>query len=188
VSLVLPVPGPADATIARVRYALIPITGALYAVILARVRGGYWRRAPLRLLIEWALTAPSTRYFHQHVVTTPHELLHAAPLRLFTGARPLVLVTPDGYSYAAAPGWWLPRNQALVVLLLPVGALAALLLALVPIAPRPALAFLGWLTVRAVANSNADIYVSWRLLRRPAETYFHDDGSTFTFSEPAGRD
>lgn len=185
VALTLPIPGPLDPRLSRIKVGiLVPFALTGYWLLLSRLRPAYRRRSKTLLAAEWLLSLLPSRYLSRYLLTPPHEALHGLPLWTFTGEHPLLSMRArDGWAYAAAPNWWLPRNHYLLVLLLPVSALTPLLLALMPVTPAPLLALLGWSVVRHVADSNADLYVAWQLLERPA-SYLHDTGKVFTFWEP----
>lgn len=185
VVLTLPIPGPIDSKLARIkRGILVPVVLAGYCLLLSRLRRGYWKRSKVLLAAEWLLSLLPSNYLSEFLLTPPHEALHGLALWAYTGDRPLVSMrVRDGWAYAAAPKWWFPRDHYLVVLLLPVSALTPLMLVLMPVTPTPFLALLGWSVTRHVAESNADLYVAWRLLKRP-DSYLHDTGKVFTFWEP----
>lgn len=182
VSLMLPIPGPTDQKLRRIKVAfLVPATLVGYWGLLSIVRPGYSRRR--QLLLEWLLSLVVSKYIDRYFLTPVHEETHALALWMSTRERPLVSSQPD-WSFACAPGWWFPRNHYLVVLLLPVALLTAIMLALLPVMTSRLLPLLGWLIVRNVAGSNADLYVAWRLLKSSANVYLHDTGQVFTFWEP----
>ena len=114
-----------------------------------------------------------------------HELAHGLGFWLFTRQRPTFGFTPL-YAYAAAPAWYLPRNQYLVVglaplVLLTLGGLA--LLPVVPVAVVPPLLVV--LTCNAAGAVGDLIVVGW-LLTQPATVFVRDNGDTFTIYGRAG--
>lgn len=113
-----------------------------------------------------------------------HELIHGLGFWLFTRDRP-AFGFKGLYAYAAAPRWYLPRNQHVVAGLAPLGvtSLAGLLLVpLVPPAPVGALVLI--LTLNA-AGTIGDLVVMGWLLTRPATTLVRDGGDTFSLFAPA---
>ncbi len=188
VALTLPIPGPVDLKLARLKIGiLVPITLAGYSLLLYHLRRGYWKRSKAVLAAEWLLALLPSKYLSEFLLTPPHEAVHGLALWAYTGDRPLLSMRAhDGWAYAATPKWWFPRNRYLVVILLPVSVLTPLMLLLIPITPTPLLALLGWSVTRHTAESNADLYVAWQLLKRPA-SYLHDTGKVFTFWKPLER-
>ncbi len=121
----------------------------------------------------------------KYPLTAVHEGVHVGLLWAFSGEWPLVSIRgSDGYAYAAAPNWWFPRNDYLVVGLTPLALLTPLLLALLRKVPAWAVPALGWAIVRNVSGSHADLYVAWQLLHHPAHCYLNDTSEVFTFWEP----
>ncbi|HEX9013998.1 MAG TPA: DUF3267 domain-containing protein, partial [Anaerolineaceae bacterium] len=83
------------------------------------------------------------------VMLVLHEAIHGLFFWIFTRARPVFGAGP-GYAYAAAPGWYLPRDQYLMVGLAPLVVITLLgLAALAWVSP-------GWvMTVIAFVAFNA---------------------------------
>lgn len=114
---------------------------------------------------------------------TIHELVHGVFFWLFTKSRPL-FGFKGAYAYAAAPDWYLPRNQFLVVGLAPLVLLSVgglLLVAVVPVGWLPAL-FIA--LVMNAGGAIGDLYVAALLLRTPPTTLTNDVGDAMTFYEP----
>lgn len=112
-----------------------------------------------------------------------HELVHGFFFWHFTGERPRFGVGPLHF-YAAAPDWYLPRNQFVVVALAPLLILSLagfILLALLPIAWLPALLLA--LIVNA-SGAVGDLYVVARLLPAPRRALVQDTGSTMAVYTP----
>jgi hypothetical protein len=144
----------------------------------------FWTRFFLGVPLGFA----ADRYFTHKWETAAHEGTHAVLLWALTGEWPgaVSLVSKeDTYAYAAAPAWYLPRNRYLLVGLVPLVGLSLLLLVLARLVPAP---LLGWLLATLMRNargSQADLYVAWELIRRPAVCYLNDTGEVFTFWEPS---
>ena len=104
-----------------------------------------------------------------------HEGIHGLFFWLFTGKPPHFGVGP-GYVYACAPDWYIPKRQALVVMLAP--AVLITLGGLLGLALAPA----GWLwgfTLLVTLNLSgavADLYVAVRSARLAPECLYHDTG------------
>jgi hypothetical protein len=111
-----------------------------------------------------------------------HELVHGFFFWLFTRERPK-FGFKGPYAYAAAPDWYLPRNQHLVVGLAPfvLITLAGLLLLIVSPATISAL------LLAVVANAGGaagDILVACWLLTQPRTTLVHDAGDAISIYRP----
>ena len=108
-----------------------------------------------------------------------HEAFHGVFFWVFTRQRP-VFALSWAYAYAAAPGWYLPRNPYLVTAVAPLAGIS--LLALLALAFGPP----GWfLPALVVAASNAggavgDVWVIVWLLRQPPTCYAQDRGDAVT--------
>ena len=117
------------------------------------------------------------------VMVVVHEAIHGFFFWLYTRARPAFGVGA-GYAYAAAPGWYLPRNQYLLVGISPllvITLVGALLLAVVPAALLlPALA----LMIVNASGAVGDLAVVAWLLTLPRETLASDDGDAVTVYVP----
>jgi hypothetical protein len=113
------------------------------------------------------------------VMVVLHEGLHGLMFWHFTGDRP-TFGFKGLYAYAAAPSWYLPRNQHLVVALAPliVMTLGGLLL----VAVMPASAVLPIIAVVALNAGGAigDILVVFWLFRVDAAALVQDTGDAMT--------
>lgn len=122
------------------------------------------------------------------VMIVLHEGIHGFFLWLFTRARP-VFAFKGYYASAAVPGWYLPRNQYLVVSLAPltlITLLGCVLLAAAP--PAWLLPLLLVLTFNA-SGAVGDLLVAAWLLRTPGDALAFDTGEAVTLyvrRPPAG--
>ena len=117
------------------------------------------------------------------VMVVVHEAIHGFFFWLYTRARPAFGVGA-GYAYAAAPGWYLPRNQYLLVGISPllvITLVGALLLAVVPAALL--LPVLALMIVNASGAVGDLAVVAW-LLTLPRKTLASDDGDAVTVYVP----
>lgn len=118
------------------------------------------------------------------VMVVVHEAIHGFFFWRYTRARPAFGVGA-GYAYAAAPGWYLPRNQYLLVGISPllvITLLGALLLAVVPASLLlPVLA----LMVINASGAVGDLAVVVWLLTLPRTALATDDGDAVTVYVPA---
>ena len=121
-----------------------------------------------------------------YVVLILHELTHGLFFWLFTKSRP-AFGFKGWYAYAAAPGWYLPRAQFLVVVGAPLTLLSLLgeaLLLLVPWAVVP------WVLWGLIVNAGAaigDLYLIACLMLAPRAAVIEDRGDEMTWYVPAKR-
>lgn len=108
-----------------------------------------------------------------------HEGVHGLFFWHFTGERPVIGVKGI-YTYAAAPDWFLPRNQSVVVVIAPLLVLSVVGLLLLPVVPVWLVAPLVLaLTLNAAAAVGDVLQVFW-LLTQPPSALVKDAGDTFT--------
>ncbi len=118
------------------------------------------------------------------VVVVLHEAVHGFAFWVYTGARP-EFGFKGWYAYAAAPGWYLGRNQYLVVALAPVVGISVVGLVLVAVLPVPlaVVALIG--AVLNVASATGDLYLCARIIASPASTVIEDRNDGITWLVPA---
>lgn len=104
-----------------------------------------------------------------------HEGVHGFFFHLFTGHRPKFGIGP-GYAYAAAPGWYIPRNQYLVVALAPFLLLSLLGLILLTWLPPAGIPGLLLFLVLNDGGAAGDLAVAAWLLTQPASCLAQDTG------------
>jgi len=113
-----------------------------------------------------------------------HELIHGLFFWRLIGERPLFGLR-GLYAFAAAPGWYIPRNPYLWIGLSPLVLISLFGLLLVPLIPSPLL--FAWLfgLVYNAAGAAGDIYfVLWLLTQRP-DLYIEDAGDVVQVFAPA---
>jgi hypothetical protein len=104
-----------------------------------------------------------------------HEGSHGLFFWIYTRQPPHFGIGP-GYFYACAPHWYIPKPQALVVMLAP--AVGITLGCLLGLAVLPA----GWLLpvvlllALNISGAVGDLYVAARSIRLPAQSLYHDTG------------
>jgi hypothetical protein len=114
-----------------------------------------------------------------------HELVHGFFYWLFTKARPIFGFN-GWYAYAAAPGWYLPRSQFLVVGMAPLIILSLLGLALLPFVPWIVLPSLVWGLILNASGSIGDLYMVLRLALAPAGVVVEDRKDGISWYVPEG--
>jgi hypothetical protein len=112
-----------------------------------------------------------------------HELVHGAFFWLFTRSRP-IFGFRGGYAFAAAPGWFLPRGQYLVVTLAPFVLLTVLGLIILTIVPEGiALTAILFAVVINAASAVGDLWIAFLILRERRPIMIEDLGDGFNFFE-----
>jgi len=113
-----------------------------------------------------------------------HEATHGIFMFWFTHTRP-VFAFRGYYAYAAAPGWYFPRGQYMLVSLAPLVLLS--LLGLAVLAFVPAAWFLTVISFIAFNGSGAvgDLAVFFWLLRQPSTCLAYDVGEAVTIYLPS---
>lgn len=115
-----------------------------------------------------------------------HEAAHGLFFWLFTRQR-VKFGFKFGYAYAAAPEWYFPRIQYLVVAFAPFMILSIIGLALMPVMPTRLMpALLLFLSFNA-GGSVGDLYISWKITNYSSMVLLNDLGDSFTiFEKSAG--
>jgi len=117
------------------------------------------------------------------VMVVVHEAIHGFFFWRYTGARPAFGVGA-GYAYAAAPGWYLPRNQYLLVGISPLLVITLVGALLLAVAPAGLLLPVLALMVSNASGAVGDLAVVAWLLTLPRETLASDDGDAVTVYVP----
>jgi len=113
------------------------------------------------------------------IALTLHEAVHGLFFLLVTRDRPIFGLR-GAFAYAAAPGWYIPRNHYLAVGLSPWILISSVGLAATIIAPENALLpLLFGLTINA-SGAVGDLYITGWLLSQPAEALINDRGDAMT--------
>jgi hypothetical protein len=108
-----------------------------------------------------------------------HELIHGLFFRLYTGARPRYALKLM-YAYAAAPDWYLPRDQHLVTALAPLVLMTVGSLGLLPFIPARLIPALLLVMTANAAGAVGDMVVAGWLLRQPPTALVRDAGDAIT--------
>jgi hypothetical protein len=107
-----------------------------------------------------------------------HELVHGLFFWFFTKEIPKFGIGP-GYAYAAAPDWYFPKGQYLVVGLAPLMVLTVLGLVAIPLIPA---AWIGILFLAVVFNAGGavgDLYICIRIGGESQNVWIKDKGDGF---------
>lgn len=104
-----------------------------------------------------------------------HELVHGLFIWWFTGSRPHFGVGV-GYAYAAAPDWYFPRWQHLIIAVAPLLLISGAGLALLPLLPQWAFFYLFVALMMNAVGSVGDMAMMGWLLLKPSHTLVRDTG------------
>ncbi len=115
------------------------------------------------------------------VVLILHELTHGLFFWLFTKSRP-AFGFKGWYAYAAAPGWYLPRGQSLVV-----GAAPLILLSLLGEALLLLVPWVLWGLIVNAGGAIGDLYMIARLMLAPRGAVVEASRGKMTWYVPAKR-
>jgi len=117
------------------------------------------------------------------VTIVVHEAIHGLGFYLLASARP-VFAFRGVYAYAAAPGWYIPRNRFLLIGMAPLIVISLLGLILMLVVPASWIAPLVLICVVNASGAVGDIWVTLILLRQPPGSYAHDMGETIEIYAP----
>jgi len=117
------------------------------------------------------------------VVVIVHEAVHGLFFWLFTKQRP-VFGFKWAYAYAAAPEYYVPRGQFLVIGIAPLILISLVGLALFPVTPFVVTLILVLTLTMNAAGAIGDLYVVGWLLSRPASLVIQDSGDSMTIYGP----
>lgn len=112
-----------------------------------------------------------------------HEALHGVFFWLFSRARPQFGFR-GWYAFAAAPGWFFPRRQYLLIALAPLVGISLLCALLLAVAPPTLFVPLLLLAVFNASGAVGDLWVAAMLARRGSDCYALDLGEAVEFYEP----
>ncbi len=104
-----------------------------------------------------------------------HELVHGVFIWWFTGSRPRFGVGA-GYAYAAAPDWYFPRWQHLIIAIAPLLLISGAGLALLPFLPASAFIYLFVALMMNAVGSVGDLAMMGWLLLKPPYALVRDTG------------
>lgn len=112
-----------------------------------------------------------------------HEGIHGIFFWLFTGSRPQFAFRWT-YAYAAAPDWYIPRNQYLVTSLAPLVLISLLALGMFTFVPSAWLLAVWFVAISNASGAVGDLAVALWLVRQPATCLAQDRGDAVTLYTP----
>jgi hypothetical protein len=104
-----------------------------------------------------------------------HEIVHGLFFWFFTH-KPPKFGFKGAYAYAAAPGWYIPRNPYLLIGISPLMVISAAGIVLLAILPADLLFPLELGLIFNAIGSVGDLFVTLWLLARPSTDYIEDQG------------
>jgi hypothetical protein len=115
-----------------------------------------------------------------------HEAIHGIFFWIFTRSRPRFALR-FSYAYAAAPGWYIPRNRFLVTTLAPFVFISLGGVAVMPLVPASWLMPLWFILTMNASGSVGDLLVAAWLLRHSSAALAEDRGDAVTLYTPERR-
>ena len=112
-----------------------------------------------------------------------HEAIHGVFFWIFTRSNPRFAFR-GAYAYAAAPGWYLPRNSFLVTTLAPLLIISLAGLIVMCMIPATGLAATWFIVSMNASGAVGDMLVAWWVLRRTPRSYIQDRGDAVTLYLP----
>lgn len=156
---------------------------AVFFIVTGSLLGGlrFSGSATLTLpdLLLWLLALTLTLF----VTLTLHEVTHGLFFLLFTRARPQ-FGFKGVYAYAAAPGWYIPRPQFIIIGLAPLVVLSVLGLLVSPLVPFPGSIALFFALFTNATGAIGDLYMTTRLFFVPRGVLIEDAGEGIRWFAP----
>jgi hypothetical protein len=142
---------------------------------------GFWGLVTSYSVVDWIALPVSIA-----LMLVFHELVHGTFFWLFTRERPRFALK-SGYAFAAAPDWYLPRSQYVMVGLSPLLVISVLCIILAAFLPARQISYLLFIATFNAAGALGDMIVVAWVLRQPTSTFVMDHGDKFlSFINNAG--
>jgi len=107
-----------------------------------------------------------------------HEMVHGIFFWIFTHERPK-FAFKGIYAYAAAPGWFLPKGQYVVVGLAPLIVISLLAIFLSPIVSQNIIPYLFFIAIFNAAGALGDMVVVYWVISQANKPLIQDQGDKF---------
>jgi hypothetical protein len=107
-----------------------------------------------------------------------HEMVHGIFFWIFTHERP-IFAFKGIYAYAAAPGWFLPKGQYVVVGLSPLIVISLLSIFLSPIVSQNIIPYLFFIAIFNAAGALGDMVVVYWVISQANQPLIQDQGDKF---------
>jgi hypothetical protein len=112
-----------------------------------------------------------------------HEGIHGVFFWIFSHSRP-EFAFRGAYAYAAAPGWYMPKNAFLITTLAPLLVISLAGLALMWVVPPTVLAAVWFVVTMNASGSVGDLFVCGWILCQTSPCYIQDCGDVLTLYLP----
>lgn len=166
-------------------FGLLLLSAWLFGLVLVAIRPAAAEQISLSNLIQLpaALSFLLLILLVTGIMLVLHEAAHGIFFWHYTHQRPLFAVRLN-YAYAAAPEWYIPKRQYLVVALAPLVLLDLLAVGLAFIVPAEWLLGLWALLILNTSGAIGDLWVVGWLLRQPDTCLANDRGDAVTLYKP----
>jgi hypothetical protein len=159
--------------------ALFFVFGGIFTILAGVISPALTRSGSIAIDLPTLLLALVAISAITVLVMVVHEFIHGLFFWTFTHSKP-EYGFKGVYAYAAAPDWYIPRNQFLVIGLAPLIILTLLGLVLLRFLPSPGVVMVVFGMTLNAAGAVGDIFIVGLALRKPASCLFRDFGTGIT--------
>jgi len=163
------------------------VTCAVFFIFMASLLGVANRGGDITLSGTMLLLALVILVVAFIAVLVLHEMVHGLFFWLFTRSRPR-FGFKGVYAYAAAPGWYIPRPQFLIVGLAPLVLISLAGLLILPFVTLPVSLVLLVAIISNATGAIGDLYMVARLLFVPRGVLTEDQGEGIRWFVPVPQD
>jgi len=117
------------------------------------------------------------------IMLLAHEAIHGLFFWVFTRSRPKFAVRLT-YAYAAAPDWFIPANQYLIVGLSPLVIIDLICVLIILIAPASWALFAALIAALNTGGAIGDLWIVSKLSREYRTTLIQDTGDSVSYFSP----
>lgn len=150
----------------------------IYVSITNPFPNGFWGLFTSYSVLDWIALPISIA-----IMLVFHELIHGLFFWLFTQERPRFALK-SGYAFAAAPDWYLPRSEYVLVGISPLVVISILSIVFAAFLPPHLSSYLLFVATFNAAGALGDMIVVAWVLRQPDTTFIMDHGDKFLTFTP----
>ena len=150
----------------------------IYVSITNPFPNGFWGLFTSYSVVDWIALPISIA-----IMLVFHELVHGMFFWLFTQERPKFALK-SGYAFAAAPDWYLPRSEYILVGISPLVVISILSIVFAALLPLHLASYLLFVATFNAAGALGDMIVVAWVLRQPDTTFIMDHGDKFLSFTP----
>jgi hypothetical protein len=150
----------------------------IYVSITNPFPNGFWGLFTSYSVVDWIALPISIA-----IMLVFHELIHGMFFWLFTQERPKFALK-SGYAFAAAPDWYLPRSEYVLVGISPLVVISILSIVFAAFLPSHLSSYLLFVATFNAAGALGDMIVVAWVLRQPDTTFIMDHGDKFLTFTP----